>query len=528
MKTIYIIYTFTFFLYSTFSYSQAGSLDPTFSGDGNAGAPIFSGQRSQGYGIAVQEDSKILVSGSTRSTDGHDYAFLERYKEDGTLDNSFNGSGIIVAPVEGLPSYSQAVLSQPDGKIVMLAQSNNGQDVRSSLFRYNADGSPDNSFDTDGMAITSLGLNSLGVKTVILQPDGKILVGGYAGRLADTFDMFMVLRYLPNGKLDNSFDGDGIDTVRVGTNYTDIQSLILQLDGKIIAVGYATFDYSDDFTVVRYNSNGTLDYSFGDQGVAHARISDEEDRGIGGALQPDGKIVVGGYSLSNITGKYVYAAARFNGDGTLDNNFHGDGMTTIITTGYSDGPRSVLLQPDGKIVLGGYVHSDSTGGQDMALVRLNPNGIPDFTFDGDGVAVYRDNLDTSSELGSIVLQPDGKIVGTGYFRVGGLNVVRVSRFISGLTVSTKDEYMPVMDISLFPNPVSDKVNLVYSLDRNETISINLYDLQGRRVQQLMSPTERNTGQHSEQLSLHRPLPPGNYILNMESKNWNNSLKVVIN
>jgi hypothetical protein len=84
-----------------------------------------------------------------------------------------------------------------------------------------------------------------------------------------------------------------------------------------------------------------------------------------------------------------------------------------------------------------------------------------------------------------------------------------------------------MDVSLFPNPVSDKVNLTYELDRNETITINLYDLQGRIVQQLLPSSERNRGQHSEQFKIRRPLPSGNYFLNMEAKNWNNSMKVVI-
>lgn len=508
--------------------AQAGKLDMEFGGgDGLVATSFFSQQPAEGFAIAVHPDGRIMVSGYTRAADDIEYATLACYQSNGTLDHSFNGTGKLVLPASGVYAYSQALAIQPDGKVIVVAVQYDSQETWIALYRYNADGSPDITFDDDGRLTTKFGVAYASANAIACQPDGKILVGGYIGNANEDFDRFYVARYLPDGGLDRSFDEDGIAITAVGDGYTGIASVLVQPDGKIIAAGYAEFDQQEAFAVVRYYSDGTLDYSFGDDGIASAFLGTGYNRGKDAALQSDGKLVIGGYSYNSVTGEAAFAAIRFNRDGTPDASFDGDGMVKVAISGYSDGARTMLLQPDGKILLGGYVHSDINGGPDMAMVRLTQNGIPDITFSGDGMIVYADGESISSEIYDMAFQPDGKIVATGYARTDGLNSVRVARFISGLTVGTSDLAIPDIDISVYPNPVVDDVVIAYQLTEMQTIAIRLCDSQGRVVQELMSPSMRYPRNYAEQLRLKDNMPPGIYFINVYTGERMKSIRILV-
>jgi len=528
MKSLYIFLFFLAMQGTVNTYAQAGHYDPDFGGgDGWISTTLYENQPSQGDAIAVQSDGKILVSGYTKASDNKWYGYLLRYKSDGLLDSSFNGTGKMLIPSAYPNSGSEAIIIQPDKKIIISVLASDSMHTRFFLYRFNIDGSPDLTFSGDGFTGDSLGARDLSAYAMAIQPDGKILVGGYVEYDNDLFDRFWVERFLPNGNLDHSFDGDGLVMTKVGEDYSGLSNLFIQGDGKIIATGYATFNSNYDFVAVRYNSNGSLDHSFSGDGIATASISTGDDRSSDAALQPDGKIVLVGEGFSSATGLDAFAAARFNSDGTLDQGFHGNGMVQILVSGHSDGGRCVVLQPDGKIVIGGYAHSEIQGGFDMALVRLNANGIPDFDFDGDGVKIFEDDDMTESDLARLALQPDGKIVGTGVVRFGFLNTIRVARFITGLTTSTKDDFLPIAEVSLYPNPVHEKIMLNYNLDKTESISINLCDVQGRVIQQLLSSIERNPGHHVEELNIQQGLPAGNYIVNIQTRAGVKALKIVM-
>ncbi len=414
MKSLYIFLFFLFLLGHRSLQAQAGSLDPEFGGgDGLVSTAIYSNQRCEGNVTAIQGDGKILVSGYTRATDGNDYACLIRYNPDGTLDPSFNGTGNILLTTPFPYSYGCEVLIQPDKKILMTLEANDSTHSKMYLYRFMEDGTPDQSFHSDGRIEDTFGAKYLGANGLALQADGKILVGGYVEYAKDTFDRLYVCRFLPNGTPDNTFDGDGIVITPVGENYSSLKSLLVLPDGKIIAVGYATFNGYYDFVALRYNSNGSLDHSFNNTGIQQVAFTDHDDLAYAAALQPDNKIILAGRAYDSSTGWPKMAVARLNADGTLDSGFHGNGMVTINVSSYADAIRALLLQPDGKIVLGGYAHSALKGGSDMALVRLNGNGMPDPDFNGDGVKVFEDNAEISSIISSLAMQSDGKIVATG-------------------------------------------------------------------------------------------------------------------
>jgi len=525
MKTLLLLSSFLFtFLVSMFA--QDGAPDPAFGGgDGLAYQPIFQGKPSQGYGIAVQQDQKIVISGTTVGPDSNGHAFVLRYQENGDLDNSFNGSGIIVVD-QPIHSSSAAVKIQPDGRILMGGDYSDSTGQYVAIFRFTQNGVPDNTLDGDGRASAFINNKYMDISTMALQQDGKILLGGYASR-GDEADSFLVVRFLSNGTLDQSFDGDGIAITGVGEDYTDVNSLVVQPDGKILATGYATFNGNEDFTVVRYNANGTLDHTFSGDGIAHVTVSDHDDRVYSALIQPDSKIVDGGFGHNNITGKRSFAIARLNHDGTPDNSFHGDGIAVLHITDYSDQAFSILRQPDGKYVLGGSVNAGNPSfGFVMALARITEDGVLDHTFDGDGFYIYPLNNSFESQINACTLQSDGKIVSTGNFRVGPLNQVMAFRTLTGLSTSNQGVDQFIKEVTIYPNPVTDNMVLKYSLDQKEKISISICDIMGNTIDQLLNRTERNSGNHEEHLSLHKDLVPGSYFIMMETERGVNVIPVL--
>jgi len=377
-------------------YSTDGSLDTSFDGDGKLTTPVGSGD-DYGRGIALQSGGKIVVAGYSYDGSNADFA-LVRYNTNGSLDTSFDGDGKVTTAFGSASNYGYSVALQSDGKILLAGYSYNGSNYDFAVVRYNANGSLDASFDGDGIVTTDFGSSDYGY-SIALQPDGKILVAGCGG------GDFAVARYNPNGSLDTSFDGDGKVTTPIGSSTDYGYSVALQPDGKIVVAGYSYNGSNNDVALVRYNADGSLDTSFDGDGKVTTPIGVSDDYGRSVAIQSDGKIVVAGYSYNGNDNDF--ALVRYNANGSLDTSFDGDGKVTTPFGSWYEYGYSVALQPDGKIVVGGFAWGDSS--YDFALARYNSNGSLDTSFDGDGKVVTP--IGSSSDYGySVTLQSDGKIV----------------------------------------------------------------------------------------------------------------------
>src|ERR671939_76168 len=214
--------------------------------------------------------------------------------------------------------------------------------------------------------------------------------------------------------LDPTFDQDGKRTTDFFGQNDAANAVAIQPNGKIVVAGYSGIDYN--FTLARYNSNGTLDRSFGGDGKVITRFYSDISPGevLGSvaravALQPDGKIVAAGSVSGEDAGGPSFAFARYNPDGQLDTSFDGDGkLMTIFGVSFSEA-NDIVVQPNGKILVAGSIGP----GSDFALVRYNSNGSLDTSFDSDGMLV--ENIFGRGEfLSAVALQPDGKIVAAGY------------------------------------------------------------------------------------------------------------------
>ena len=315
------------------------------------------------------------------------------FAADGALDPTFGIGGVVTTDFGG-NDYAFALALQPDGKIVTGGTTTTGF----ALARYNGNGSLDASFGQGGKVTTAA---SNGATAVVLQPDGKIVAAGRD----------LLVRYNSNGSLDPSF-GSGGRVVQTGFGLFS-PSLVLQSDGKIVAVG--TMSMPGDFALIRYNSDGSLDMTFGSAGIITTDFSGGDDEAYASALQPDGKIVAVGRTTSL---QSLFALARYNSDGSLDTTFGTGGRvtTSFFSNDYSFA-GTIAIQPDGKIVAGGGGFLVETQAE---LARYKSDGSLDPTFGAGGKLIDYG----FGEARSLALQSDGKIVVASYPFIGDLALTR--------------------------------------------------------------------------------------------------------
>jgi uncharacterized delta-60 repeat protein len=247
--------------------------------------------------------------------------------------------------------------------------------------------------------------------------------------ISGVFDFsFALARYNSDGTLDASFGAGGIVTTDFAASLTQAFSVALQPDGKIVAAGQTFINGSLDFALARYNRDGTLDASFGTGGTVTTDFAGErsrQDRAFSVAVQPDGKIIAAGQATIR---SFDFALARYNRDGTLDASFGTGGtVTTSFGNGSFDFARSVALQPNGKIVAAGQVLF--IGGFDFALARYSRDGTLDASF-GTGGTVTTDFAGSDDGALSVGVQPNGKIVAAGQAIIGGRILFGLARYES--------------------------------------------------------------------------------------------------
>ena len=317
----------------------------------------------------------------------------------GDLDPAFNAGGTVTTDFAGAGDAAAGVAIQPDGRIVVAGGS--GTDF--GLIRYRPDGTLDQDFGTDGRVSTDFAAGIDTAQAIALQPDGKIIAAGTAYEAGN--DNFAVARYLPDGSLDTSFDTDG----KVSTDFTGgadgANSVAIQPDGKIIAAGAASVGTGADFGVTRYHANGSLDRTFGSGGRVSTDIRTAFSEAFGVSIQRDGKIVaVGQVSV----GSSDVALVRYLRNGLLDSRFGSGGIVTT-DLGSFEQARAVALQPDGRIVVAGLTF---TPGVDFAIARYLIDGALDPGF-ADGGTARTDFAGSNDEALAVAIQRDGKIVAAG-------------------------------------------------------------------------------------------------------------------
>jgi uncharacterized delta-60 repeat protein len=402
--------------------------------------------------VAIQADGKIVVVGYADTIVQSPQFTVTRYNPDGSLDASFDGDGILTAQFritgDYTASYGRSLAIQPDGKIVVVGESyiysNNVGTTDFAVARLNPDGSFDASFDGDGRTTLSPGPGHNQAYDVEIQPGGKIVVSGNTGNGTTTYYPALA-RLNPNGSLDTTFFGSGT-IAYINDLSGSCTDLFLQPDGKINA--FVSL-FSGGYVFLRYNADGSPDNTFGNGGRLTIQFSSFPLLGAI-ALQPDGKIIVGGSQVGQSSSQYDFLLVRFYPNGTRDNSFGNNG--TVITNfgNYANALADIAAQPDGKIVAVGYAttSADSDAPSDFALARYNADGSLDTTFGTGGKVVTSVGIRTERLL-AVAIQPNGKIVAAGTAGLSGsTGSAAVLRFMGDINTADFDGDTKT-DVSVF-------------------------------------------------------------------------------
>jgi len=397
-----------------------GDLDFSFGNHGIVLVPVGIGD-DRAYAVAIQNDEKIVVAGRTTNGSQFDFA-LARFNVDGSLDSSFGSGGKVVTPISGTNNdYANGVAIQQDNKIVAVGYANENNGTTVVVVRYNANGSRDSSFGTNGIVSTLIDQQDAVGYAVAIQLDNKIVVACRGGL------GFSLVRFNANGQFDSTFGSNGVAETAFGSP----SALALQSDGKIVVTGTDLSSPPRKFAVARFNSNGSLDASFdGDGKLTTALGVDSVATAV--LIMPDGRIIVSGYTA--VSGQFAppdFALVRYEENGALDTTFDSDGkVITSISNNDSDLAFAAVLQSNGKILVGGLAQSFNSN---LALARYNENGSLDATFSGDGIV--QTPIAGGGVVNALALQSDGKIVAAGMGSDGVEGDILVARYIGDSTVS---------------------------------------------------------------------------------------------
>jgi uncharacterized delta-60 repeat protein len=407
--------------------ATSGSIDLSFSGDGIAYLPHTA------YAVAVQADGKIVVAGGGRDSKGTGVIAVSRFNRDGSLDPSFTDDGMVLTRVaRGV--LSEAISIQPNGRILVggRAETRSFEDAF-ALVRYLPDGSLDTSFSRDGkLAATTIGSWRVSeITDIAVTAHNTIVASAYLDHGHGY--QFGAIQLTRRGAPDATFSGDGVAVTRFGSSPAAFaESIAIQSNGSIVAVGSVRtpHNYPAGFAIARYLPDGRLDDSFDHNGKTTVGFGGTWSGASAVGMQEDGKIVVAGtvhLGPQRRYGQLAITLARFYMGGALDASFAGDGKRVTTGDGHLRG-SAVAIQSDGKILVGG----EATPTLDeyptnFAIARYTTGGGLDTSFAGDGIRVQSFRLDDWIE--DMALQSNGRIIVVGASQGGPPLGYAVARYL---------------------------------------------------------------------------------------------------
>lgn len=481
--------------------AQSGILDPDFGLNGvvNVSHPFNS---MQGTTMVLRPNGNIILVGTLLPLSGEQnkqVACMELTSDGEVLNLDYFGA-------DDRSDIANSVALQDDGKIVVAGSSAPLGDPFAEdilLFRVNTDWTLDTDFGNNGFVVTDFSQPGTPTReyanAVSILPNGRILIAGTGDE--SVFEKILLARYLPNGDLDASgFGTNGRTYATPSPGPAAALAMRVLNDGRLLIAG-TSIDGVQLALLARFASNGTLDATFGNAG--YANLNGFEGIAYSLDMQSNGNIVIGNVN-ENGGGMEML---RVSSEGAFDPTFGFLGLvsTFIFPQCCDSKPAVVLAQPDDRLVLVGT----NENGQFRAL-RYTTNGNPDAAFGNAGSFTLPGN---NSGAFCAALQPDGKLLLGGYGRVNNTRTLVVCRLLNELTVAVSDKEFVTPPILLYPNPTADETTFAFSLNRAEAVSMQLYDASGALVQTLLSEARFQAGDHTWMLDLSG-LPAGSYMLTL--------------
>lgn len=483
--------------------AQPGTLDPNFSEDG-----LFT-QEVSAYddvvnAVLVQPDGKIVGTG-TIDDGSFVYSFVQRLTSAGTPDNTFGIGGVQLLAVAGQQPFTYAVGLQSDGAILVAGLIYDmNLDGNAFVMRVLSNGTLDTDFGTDGIASLNFG-TEFGFQSAwamrVMDDDRIVLVG------EDGENGVACARLTADGAMDPSFGNGGL--VYTGIPFGSGLSMYVYDDGSVLAGGYR-LDGGSDLLLARFDVDGVLDPAFGTDGVAllDLQAGDTEFmRGID--VLPDGRIAVcGSRSFNGLDDEPV--VAMFNADGTLDADFGNAGLQVLAFTAPQWGQaRGIMAQADGKLLVCGFrAQPGGVANNDFFLYRLLDDGSFDPSFASAG-QVFTDVSGAVDRGMAMALAPDGAVVVAGF----GTTTSRLSayaRYMNDIGTAVVNAVHSSPSMSVYPQPAADRISVRLNSER-PMHTIRLLDAKGHVVlTQWAGPF------HTHSIELSAEVANGSYVLEVNT------------
>jgi len=481
MKTYILLLTGLLIFNTESSFAQPGTLDSSFGKNGKVTTQIDK-KTTGGAAALIQADGKIVVAGYWEL----DYYFsslaLIRYEPDGKVDSSFGVNGVVHLSREDTCDVF-AIAMDNKQRILVAGSIYVKGNLCMLLVRYKPNGSRDKHFGTKGRVITAFAGFENALATAINIQHGKILLAGVVNNHVN--NVAALVRYKTNGTPDSSFGTDG-KVVTDTAMHINVSGVTIQKDEKIVVGGSAGPPFgARDFAVLRFKPDGRPDKTFGINGSAIFDFGADDEAGAI-ALQQDQKIVLGGESNGD------FLLARYQPDGTLDSSFGNNGKVLTDFFNSLDYIRSLAIQSNGKIIAAGESAHENIPGYDFSVARYKPAGSLDKSFGLNG-KVTTDFYDPDDYGNSVVIQQDGKIVVAG---ISGRKFA-LARYIGDpVTHNVFSRYdfskkaFRETAVQLSPNPVKDMLHIENLSPSSKTIS--LLDISGRVLQKSITANSTYT------------------------------------
>ncbi|HRG60137.1 MAG TPA: T9SS type A sorting domain-containing protein [Bacteroidia bacterium] len=487
-----------------------GKVDSSFGYNGATFSNFDGG--SNGLSYKLDSHKNIIACGQYFGAINYDFAAI-KFDSLGKIDSTFGVNGKFIYSF-GLDDYANSLLIQNDDKIILGGVSSwwDGFNINSifnqfSVLRLHNNGSIDSTFGINGKFELDFDPIDIGVVTMGLQSDGKIIIVGKYNNGSSL--QIIAIRLTQNGILDLGFGNSGITKIQLDTilKEDETTSCIVQQDDKIL-IGAITFDQLFSgriFGMVRLTENGQLDSSFGNFGIVKTDIPYQgNDYALALALQSDGKILQAGTCKNN----KIMAICRYNIDGTLDNTFGNQGIDTLNISLGKDIIRDIIVQDDNRILIVGETSSNA------CILRLTQYGQIDSTFNNTGINYFGNS--TGETFNNVLLMNPNKIIAGGYAKdTNGVFQFSAVAFNSILFSGVNSIWNVNEELKIYPNPSRQWLNFSY-LDSN--VSISLIDFTGKIISQLYLNS-------NQQMDIGN-LTNGIYFLQVQSLNKSQTIKFI--